>query len=240
MIVTLIAAQFLLIGRPAAQVNSRPAKPKIVCIDPGHPSENGSGSTGKHISEVQAAWQVAVKLKSLLVGKGIKVVMTKTAENQVVKNRIRAEIANRAYANLAVRLHCESDGFFGFAVYFPDRQGTVDGVTGPAPEVIEASRSAAKPIHDALVTGLKGILRDRGLKVDIETRVGSKQGALTGSIYSKVPVVLVEMCVLSNAKDEAFIISPEGQAKMVQSLAAGVQAALKQKSQPKKSSTSHP
>jgi N-acetylmuramoyl-L-alanine amidase len=56
--------------------------------------------------------------------------------------------------------------------------------------------------------------------------VGSRHGALIGSIFSKVPVVLVEMVVLTNAKDEAFLLSAKGRSAMAEALAKGVLAAL--------------
>jgi N-acetylmuramoyl-L-alanine amidase len=71
-----------------------------------------------------------------------------------------------------------------------------------------------------------GVLKDRGLHADTATRVGGTQGALTGSIYSHVPVVLIEMCVLTNPRDEAFIASQSGQDRMAQGLADGVSAAI--------------
>ena len=60
----------------------------------------------------------------------------------------------------------------------------------------------------------------------MQTAVGGRQGALTGSVFSKVPVLLVEMVVLTNAKDEAFILSKQGRALMVDALAKGVLAAV--------------
>ena len=75
-------------------------------------------------------------------------------------------------------------------------------------------------------TRIEGSLKDKGLHADIQTAVGSTQGALTGSIYSEVAVVLVEMCVLTNPSDEAFMASDSGQAKMAQALAAATRAAL--------------
>ena len=80
----------------------------VICIDPGHPSENGVGTRGKKITEVQAAWKVALILKGLLEQAGFKVVMTKSSENQHVTNKARAETANRAHAALMVRLHCDA------------------------------------------------------------------------------------------------------------------------------------
>jgi N-acetylmuramoyl-L-alanine amidase len=77
-----------------------------------------------------------------------------------------------------------------------------------------------------MVKYLAGRLRDRGLKSDMATRVGAQQGALTGSIYSHVPVLLVEMCVLTNPHDEALVATDEGQETMARALAQGVMAAL--------------
>jgi N-acetylmuramoyl-L-alanine amidase len=53
--------------------------------------------------------------------------------------------------------------------------------------------------------------------------VGSRQGALTGSIFSEVPVVTVEMVVLSNAHDARFITSARGERRMAEAIAAGIE-----------------
>jgi N-acetylmuramoyl-L-alanine amidase len=198
-----------------------------VCIDPGHPSEVGEGTRGKKLTEMRAAWLVAKRLEALLVTAGHEVTLTKSREKEFVKNRRRAEIANAFGADLHVRLHCDSEGGTGFWTYYPDRQGTDStGKRGPSPEVIAACKQLAPKFHAALAAGLKGALRNNGCLPDVRTAVGSKQGALTGSIWSQVPVVLVEMCVLSNAKDEAFLLSEAGQERMAKALAAGVLAAL--------------
>src|SRR5687767_10092344 len=83
--------------------------PPIICIDPGHPSEVSSGMTVQNgTTETHIAWVVEVKLRRLLEENGYKVVMTKSSEPQLVKNKERALIANRAQATLMVRLHCDS------------------------------------------------------------------------------------------------------------------------------------
>ena len=201
---------------------------KRVCIDPGHPSEVGSGTRGKKITEIQAAWRVALKLQKLLTDAGAKVVLTKKSENETVKNRRRAEIANAFKADLVVRLHCDSEASSGFAVYFPTRQGrAADGGVGPSPDVLKKCKAVAPVFYKGFSTGMRGgPLKDRGLKSDLETSVGGKQGALTGSIYSKVPVVLIEMCVLTNPKDDAYMASEAGQQFVAESLHAGCVDAL--------------
>jgi N-acetylmuramoyl-L-alanine amidase len=137
----------------------------------------------------------------------------------LVRNKDRALVANRARAALMIRLHCDASAERGFAVYYPDRQGKAkDGSVGPAQDVIEGSRRAAEAIHAGLAEGLSGALNDNGVRTDYQTKVGREQGgALTGSIFSEVPVV-----TLSDAADAAFIKTEEGQRRMAESIADGV------------------
>jgi N-acetylmuramoyl-L-alanine amidase len=199
-----------------------------VCIDPGHPSEVGEGTRGKRITELHAAWQVGRKLKVLLQDAGAEVKLTKSYEKEMVRNRRRAEIANAFQADLMVRLHCDSAAGSGFAVYYPTRQGrAADGGVGPSRAVLVQCEALSAKFYAGLSEATRGgALKNRGLKSDMATSVGGKQGALTGSIYSKVPVVLIEMCVLTNPKDDAYMASDEGQQFLAQGIAAGVMAAL--------------
>ncbi len=195
----------------------------LVCIDPGHPSEVSSGDEIQHgVTEVEMNWQVALRLKALLEAQGVKVVMTKSALEEKVTNRRRAEIANEAGAAMLIRLHCDTGKNNGYTCYAPNRQGTAQGVTGPSQAVIAASQLAAERLHDGMSMLLSGQLKDNGVKGDSATLIGSRQGALTGSIFSKVPAVTVEMCFLSNADDARFISSDVGQELMANALARGV------------------
>lgn len=197
---------------------------RTICIDPGHPSETSAGTSGPSgVSENRMNWQIALKLRDDLTAAGATVVMTKQSENEHVTNRRRAEIANAAGADLMIRLHCDAASGRGFAIYYPDRQGTKYGVTGPSPSVIAASRAAATPFYEGMKEALAGVLPGRGVHGDSATYVGGQQGALTGSIFSQVPTLTIEMVVLTNAQDEAFIRSAGGQAQMVAALRAGLE-----------------
>ena len=200
--------------------------PFVVCLDPGHPSEVGEGTRGKTVTEMGVVWRVALLMQPLLEKSDVRVILTKRSEKQRVTNRARAETANRARADLMVRLHCDSDAGSGFAVYAPDRAGKSAGVRGPSPKVIAQSRKAGRVFHAALAREMAGVLPDRGYKNDTQTAVGAKQGALTGSIFSHVPVVLVEMCVLTSRRDEALVSSPDGLLKMADALVKATLAAL--------------
>ncbi|MCI0696863.1 N-acetylmuramoyl-L-alanine amidase [candidate division KSB1 bacterium] len=195
----------------------------VICIDPGHPSEVSSGAELQNgTTEVHIVWMVSLKLQKLLKAEGFKIVMTKSEEDELVKNKDRARIANEAKAALLVRLHCDASPDSGFAIYYPDRQGSKDSITGPSEMVMQQSQQAAEAIHAEMARVLKDLLKDGGVRGDSKTLIGSKQGALTGSIFSQVPVVTIEMVVLSNKSDAEFIKAEEGQRKMAQAIAAGV------------------
>ncbi|MFN8139601.1 MAG: N-acetylmuramoyl-L-alanine amidase [Fimbriimonadales bacterium] len=203
--------------------------PFRICIDPGHPSElNDAFHLTNGISENWVNWQVSLLLKKELekIG-GFSIKFTKTAEKELVKNRRRAEIANEFGAQLLLRIHADAGPGSGFTIYYPKQKGTTQGTTGPSEEVIRRSGIAATAFHEALATSLKGILKDNGIKGDILSNIGSKQGALTGSIFSKCPVMMVEMCFLTNKKDAAWIKEPQNRTVMAKALAAGCVAVRK-------------
>ncbi len=198
----------------------------VVCVDPGHTSETSEGTASRDgkLTERHVNWVVGQKLTALLRAEGATVVVTKAAENQIVTNRRRAEIANAAHAALFLRLHCDSGEQSGLATYYPDRQGRRFGVTGPSPAVMAASHQAAQIFQPAVIAALHGSLKNAGIKGDSKTGVGGKQGALTGSIFAQVPALTVEMCVLTNAHDYKFIRTAAGQEEMAHALLAGVEA----------------
>jgi len=201
--------------------------PPIVCLDPGHPSELNHGNTLQNgLAEVHINWIIALEMKEILENEGVTVVLTRSDENQLVTNRERAEISNEVGADLFFRIHCDSfrsPGPHGMTFYYPDRQGTFDGYSGPSAEIINRSGNAAHIIHDSAFELIDDILHDRGVRTDIETPVGGQQGgALRGSIFSEVPVVLVEFCFLSNPSDAALISNPDSRATIVSALSTGI------------------
>jgi len=215
--------RILLVGTTVVVVWANAARAaSVVCIDPGHPSETSSGDALQNgLREVEVNWQVAICLAEDLRQAGMEVVMTKSAAREYVTNRRRAEIANAAGAALMIRLHCDTGAGTGITFYFPDRQGVKEGVKGPSQSVISRSREAAERIRSAVAAqGLA--LRDNGVKPDTATAVGSKQGALTGSIFAKVPVVTVEMGFLTNLRDARYLASETGQSQVSAALAAGI------------------
>lgn len=211
------------------QVRYLRPKSVVVCIDPGHPSETNSGEIIQNgTNEMTINWQVAIELQSVLQEDDrIEVVKTREKQNELTLNHIRAVIANNAGAAIAVHLHCDSGPNHGFTIYYPDRQGRAEGMTGPSEEVLSSSAKAAESVHKGMADILEGVLKDRGIKGEKFTRIGNANGALTTSIFSEVPTITIEMVFLNNRYDARFIKSPEGQKKMAKALARGIKEYIK-------------
>ena len=221
---TLIAALALLSSGCLTAQRSSSTSVHIIAIDPGHPSEVSSGAEVQNgTTEVHNNWEVALLLQQLLRDRGFTVVMTKASEMQMVRNVERARIGNRAGAALMIRLHCDASSDSGYAVYYPDRQGSAEGKTGPSADIMRRSAAAAESLHVDMGRVLAGQLKDGGVRGDSKTLVGSRQGALTGSIFSEIPVVLIEMVTLSNEHDARFIKSAQGRSLMARAIADGVE-----------------
>jgi len=219
---SLLSCALLLV---ACQVAPGDASAPLVVIDPGHPSETSQGASGPAgATEIHVNWAVGQRLKALLEANGYRVVVTKLVEDELVTNRHRAEIGTLHHGDVMVRLHCDAGDHRGTATYYPDRQGERWDVTGPAQEVMDGSEAFARVFHPAMIRALGPDWPDLGIKGDSETFVGSQQGALTGSIFSTIPVVTVEMAVITQPQDEAFISSPEGQERMARAILAGIEA----------------
>jgi N-acetylmuramoyl-L-alanine amidase len=201
-----------------------------VAIDPGHPSETAVGASGPGgATEIQVNWAVAQKLRAILEAGGYEVILTKLAEEELVTNRHRAEIGTLHNADVMVRLHCDAGSHRGTATFYPDRQGERWGVSGPSPGVIAGSRAFAEAFHPAMIEALGSDWPDLGIKGDSKTAVGARQGALTGSIFSTIPVVTVEMVVITQSEEEVFIASEEGQERMARAIASGIEAYFRQR-----------
>lgn len=231
-------------GLPASVadiVNSAPAVPDpsfapparvrtVVCVDPGHPNSFNSGLAPVNgTTETHINWVVGVKLEKVLKDLGYEVVMTRTAELQYVENKDRALLCNAGGAALSVHLHCETTPGSGFALYYPDRQGVHkykddpdNGFKGPSAQVIAGSKALADTVQKGMKEKLAGDLTALGVFGDSRTAVGSTQGALTFSIFSKIPTLTIEMAVLTNKHDAAYVKSEQGQQKIAQAVAAGI------------------
>lgn len=208
--------------QPEPESEPPPPAPPLVCLDPGHPSDHGAGT-----NEALVSWQVAQRLQSLLAERGLRVMLTRTAADQTVSLRRRAELAAEAGADLAVRLYGGAGPGSGWTVYYPDQAATADGVTGPPAEVMAAGSVAAEVLAEHLAEGLRGLLLAGGARPESLAGIAERLGARIASAHSRVPTVSVELCVLGNPREAAFIAVAENQQRIARALADGIEQFLR-------------
>ncbi|MCL5291714.1 MAG: N-acetylmuramoyl-L-alanine amidase [Actinobacteria bacterium] len=198
-----------------------------VCLDPGHqknpdlgaePVGPGSsevkprvagGATGlaTGVPEYEFALKLSRKIEGELKKRGVEVTMTRELDEVNVSNSERAQIANRAQADLFLRIHADSSNdpsVSGISILQPAQNAWTEGI-------YEKSSRAAKALHAALVNGTGRT--DRGIL---------SRGDLAGFNWSKVPSVLIEAGFLSNPEEDRLLNSDSYQEKLARDIASGV------------------
>ena len=203
----------------------------VVCIDPGHQEKANTGQEpiGPGATETKAkvtggatgtvtrqhehdfTLTVALKLKSALEAKGVTVVMTRMTSAVDISNSQRAGIANKADADLFIRIHADGStngDARGLSTLYPR------GNTWVAP-ISAGSFTAAKTVHAALLNSTGAV--DRGVV---------PRSDLSGFNWAKVPSVIVECGFLSNPVEDKLLASAGYQTKLVDGMTRGIMGYL--------------
>lgn len=206
---------------------------KVIVIDPGHANranlekepiapdssqmkiKDGGGCQGinSKIPEYVVNMEVALKLKVLLEEKDFRVIMTKTEHSQSLGNVERAEIGNKANADLVIRIHadsCENSSAHGASMLV--HSGNNERII----KIDKESRRCAEIV-------LNDLVKEAGMK----NRGIVERKDITGFNWSKVPVILVEMGFMSNPEEDKLLTSDEYQNKIAKGLADGITSALR-------------
>jgi N-acetylmuramoyl-L-alanine amidase len=229
---------------PAGTASAGPRSPKplagmIVGIDPGHNGRNGTDpaylshlvwngraletcdttgtQTAGGYTEARFNFNVARYLRADLRSAGARVVMTRTNNHGIgpCVNR-RAQILDRAHANVAIDIHADGGPVWGrgFTVLEPVADGTNNDVIGSSARFGNDVRSAllrhtTMPVSDYY--GSNGIqLRDD----------------LAGLNLTTVPKVLIECGNMQNPADARLLTSPRFQRRLAAALEAAIVAFL--------------
>ncbi|MCB2289968.1 N-acetylmuramoyl-L-alanine amidase [Clostridium sp. CS001] len=212
------------------KVSKKPSETTIV-IDPGHASvtslvkeQQAPGSTIMKVKEPGGAqgintktpeylvnMEVAIRLRSLLQEKGYTVIMTKTENKQMLGNIARAEIGNKANADLVIRIHADSSD-----------SSSVNGASMLVPANNKYTGNIYNVSKKYGTAVLNKLIDDIGMK----NRGVSERDDMTGFNWSKVPVILVEMGFQSNVSEDKLLSSSDYQDKLAKSLSEGIHKAL--------------
>lgn len=199
----------------------------VVCIDPGHqerannelePIGPGSstrkakvtgGATGTATKqhEHDFALTLALKLKKQLEAEGVKVVMTRMTSAVDISNSQRAAVANKAGADLFVRIHADGStngDTRGLSTLYPAGNDWVRPITAE-------SLIAAKAVHTATLSSTGAV--DRGVV---------PRSDMSGFNWSKVPSIIVECGFLSNPVEDKLLATTVYQGKLVDGMTRGI------------------
>ncbi len=200
----------------------------LVCIDPGHGTMARVGAQREPIGpgsptlkikdpggapgEAGVALDIALRTRTLLAARGVRVAMTRTRGGYPGGNIERARFCNERNASLMLRIHADGStnpALRGVHTLYPAlRRGWTD-------DVYAKSARAARLVQRAVVESTGA--RDLGLQ---------RRTDLTGFNWADVPVVLVETGFLSNPAEARLLHSAPYRARVAQGLAAGSAAAV--------------
>lgn len=176
----------------------------LVVIDSGHNySGVDTGAVGNGLREQDITYYIAEKLKPILERNGFTVVMTRNSLKENVSTesvsaslKRRAEIANRAGADLFISIHCNAGGGTGTETYY---------CTGS-----ESGKVFAGFVQNGLIDAVG--LRNRGVK-------SARYSVLKNTDMTSI---LVETGFIDNANDAAYLGSDLYREAFAEGIARGV------------------
>lgn len=203
----------------------------VVCIDPGHQGSSDlktepigpgatetkervlGGTTGvaTRLPEYEVVMQISMNLKARLEASGVTVVMTRMDNDARISNAERAEVANKAGADLFIRVHADGSTnpeASGISTLYPGTNQWTGPIVGP-------SKVAAETIQAATVAATGAVSRGSVPRTDI-----------TGFNWSKVPAVVVECGFMTNPVEDRLLASPHYQDKLAEGMKNGILAYL--------------
>lgn len=217
---------FLPILSPSAVASPPAPALRVIVIDAGHGgTDAGTQNKPYKLDEKDFTLDVAGRLRALLAKQGYKVVMTRT-DDRFVELARRAEIANRAGADLFISIHFNAVGgapaVRGSETYTMTPQyqrstgsakrETADGTAHPGNRHDPWNALLGYHMHARVLDKLGSA--DRGLK--------RARFAVLRLVNS--PAVLIEAGYLSNNEEAKKIATPAYRAAIADALAQGVRS----------------
>ncbi len=201
---------------------------RVIAIDPGHGGiDTGTQNKALKLNEKTFTLDVSLRLRALLQKEGYKVVMTRT-DDRFIPLPDRAEIANKAGADLFISIHFNSVenapavlGTETFAMT-PQYQRS----TGTSPSEKDPGARVAYPgnRNDPWNAVLGYCIQNQLLgKLGTEDR-GFKRARFAVLRLVNAPAVLVESGYLSNTAEARKICTAAYRDDIAESIAAGIKA----------------
>ena len=221
-------------------------KPFVVVLDAGHGGHD-SGNRGNGYYEKNIALSIAIKTGKILEKiKGIKVIYTRKSD--VFVNLIeRANIANKADADLFISIHCDaftSSNAYGAGTFVlglhenernfkvaqkensvifleEDYQKNYDGFNPNDPESVISLILMQETYLDQSIAVANTIQKSFVQNLSRKDRTVKQAGFIVLK-YTYMPSVLVETGFLTNVSEGAFLNSANGQVNMASAISKAI------------------
>ena len=203
---------------------------KLVVIDAGHqrkgnnePEPDGPGSsttkakvsagtTGHYtgIPEYELNLAVAKKVETILKARGYRVIMVRDTHDVDISNSERAEVANKAGADVFVRIHANANDnseVNGAETLCQTKDNPYNSKLYPQ------SRKLSQSILDAICAEC-GCKKRHVVETD----------TMSGINWCQVPVTIVEMGFMTNEKEDRLMATEEYRDKLAKGIADGIDA----------------
>ena len=201
---------------------------RVIAIDPGHGGQDtGTQNKALKLNEKTFTLDVALRLRALLQKQGYKVVMTRT-DDRFIPLPERAEIANKAGADLFISIHFNSvensPAVLGTETYAMTPQNQRSTSTAPSEKDPGARMAYPGNRNDPWNVILGYCIQDKVLgKLGSEDR-GLKRARFAVLRFVNVPAVLVESGYLSNTAEARKICTAAYRDDIAEGIAAGIRA----------------
>lgn len=213
-----------------AEEEPQESKGILIAIDPGHQSpeidmsgleQNAPGSnemkakatggttgTFSGIPEYELNLEVSLLLRAELEDRGYDVIMTRDDNDTAISNSERAQMANDAGADIAVRIHAngsEDQTVNGALVLIGSEENPYVG------DLYEDSLSLGATVLDSYCqeTGMKNL--------GVQTN-----DTMTGINWSDIPVIILEMGFMTNEQDDLNMADDDYRIRMAEGIANGI------------------
>lgn len=172
----------------------------------------GATGTATGQAEYKLNLKVAKLLQKELKSRGYKVIMVRTSHNVNMSNSERAKIANKANADVFIRIHANADS-----------SSSANGALTISPT---KDNPYCKSIYKKSKQLSEAVLKEFCKSTGVKNRGVMYTDSMSGINWCKVPVTIIEMGFLSNASEDKKMATSSYQKKMATGMANGIDSYL--------------